>query len=235
MSMLYVSDPDTKIGIEENRIIAEYKDGTRHSLPIENMEGITLLTKAHISTNCMEACLYRGIPVSFFSKRGRYFGRLVSTGHVDAPLQRMQSALYDTGFSLELARRIIRAKVKNQLVVLRRYAKSKKISIQDLDSKMQTYLHKLEGVETIPELIGYEGQCARLYFDGLSRCIDPEFAFHGRSRRPPRDEFNSLISLGYSVLLNEIYNEIENKGLNPYFGFMHRDAEKHPSGSKSYL
>ena len=166
MSMLYVSDPDTKIGIEENRIIAEYKDGTRHSLPIENMEGITLLTKAHISTNCMEACLYRGIPVSFFSKRGRYFGRLVSTGHVDAPLQRMQSALYDTGFSLELARRIIRAKVKNQLVVLRRYAKSKKISIQDLDMMLLLYRGRKERrpERMFPACIMTRNKCNDLFF-----------------------------------------------------------------------
>lgn len=53
--------------------------------------------------------------------------------------------------------------------------------------------------------------------------------FHGRSRRPPLDEFNSMIGLGYSVLMNEIYGKIEEKGLNPYFGFMHRDAENHPT------
>ena len=54
--------------------------------------------------------------------------------------------------------------------------------------------------------------------------INEEFVFHGRSRRPPIDEFNSMIGLGYSVLMNEIYGKIEEKGLNPYFGFIHRDA-----------
>ena len=53
--------------------------------------------------------------------------------------------------------------------------------------------------------------------------------FQGRSRRPPKDEFNSMISLGYSLLMNEVYCKIEMKGLNPYFGFIHRDAEKHPT------
>ena len=59
-----------------------------------------------------------------------------------------------------------------------------------------------------------------------------DFVFQGRSRRPPLDEFNSMIGLGYSVLMNEIYGKIEAKGLNPYFGFMHRDAEKHPNSCK---
>ena len=59
--------------------------------------------------------------------------------------------------------------------------------------------------------------------------IDTDFKFHGRKKQPPRDEFNSMISLGYSVLMNELYAKIEAKGLNPYFGFMHRDKEKHPT------
>ena len=81
----------------------------------------------------------------------------------------------------------------------------------------------------IEEIIGYEGQAAKFYFRGLSKCIEREFQFNGRSRRPPKDEFNSMISLGYSILMNELYCKIEMKGLNPYFGFIHRDAEKHPT------
>ena len=235
VSILYVSDSDAKLSFAENRVIAVYPDGTKHSLPVESVESITLLTKVQISTQCMEECLYRGIPVSFFSKGGRYFGRLVSTGHANAALQRQQSALYDTPFAVELSRRIISAKIRNQLVVMRRYAKSKAMDIQDLDGKIGIYMKKVPEMDTIEEIMGYEGQCAKLYFQGLSRCIEPEFSFHGRSRRPPMDPFNSLISLGYSVLMNEIYNEIETKGLHPYFGFMHRDAEKHPTLASDML
>jgi CRISPR-associated protein Cas1 len=88
---------------------------------------------------------------------------------------------------------------------------------------------KTEHSQTIPELMGYEGQGAKDYFDGLSKLIRQEFVFHGRSKRPPLDEFNSMISLGYSVIMNEVYSKIEGKGLNPYFGFMHRDKENHPT------
>jgi CRISPR-associated protein Cas1 len=77
--------------------------------------------------------------------------------------------------------------------------------------------------------MGFEGQGAKAYFDGLSNLINPQFEFHGRSKRPPMDEFNSMISLGYSVIMNEVYSKIEEKGLNPYFGFMHRDKENHPT------
>ena len=235
LSILYISDPDTKIGFVENRVVATYPDGMEHSLPVESVESITLLTKVQLSTKCMEQCLKRGIPVAFFSKGGHYFGRLVSTGHVNAALQRQQAALYDTPFAIEFSRRIITAKVKNQLVVMRRYAKSRKIDLENLEDKIQIFARKIARVETIEEIMGYEGQCAKLYFQGLSMCIEDEFTFKGRSRRPPRDPFNSLISLGYSALMNEIYNEIETKGLNPYFGFMHRDAENHPTLASDML
>ena len=120
-------------------------------------------------------------------------------------------------------------------IIIYRYARSRAIAVQDLDDKIRIYAKKVPEMDTLEAIMGYEGQCAKLYFQGLSRCIEPEFSFHGRSRRPPMDPFNSLISLGYSVLLNEIYNEIETKGLHPYFGFMHRDAEKHPTLASDML
>ena len=199
MSILYISDPEAKVGFVDNRVVATYSDGMEHSLPVESVESITLLTKVQLSTKCMEQCLKRGIPVAFFSKGGRYFGRLVSTGHVNAALQRRQAALYNKPFALELSRRIITAKIKNQLVVMRRYAKSKEVDLHKQEEHMRIFAKKIAAVDTVEEIMGYEGQSAKLYFQGLAKCIDSEFAFKGRSRRPPLDPFNSLISLGYSV------------------------------------
>ena len=82
---------------------------------------------------------------------------------------------------------------------------------------------------TAQEIMGYEGQAAKAYFNGMSKVIKPSFKFNGRNRRPPRDEFNSMISLGYSILMSELMGKIEAKGLNPYFGFLHSDRENHPT------
>ena len=73
------------------------------------------------------------------------------------------------------------------------------------------------------------GSAARSYFFALGTLINPDFRFRGRSRRPPQDPFNSMISLGYSIILNEIYGKLEGKGLNAYFGILHQDREKHPT------
>ena len=131
MSLIYVSDPGSVIGISGNRFTVAYKDGRVRSIASEIVEGITLFGVSQLTTQCMEECMKRGIPVAFLSKGGRYFGRHVSTGHIKAELQRKQSSLYDTSFSLSLSKQIIRAKIRNQQTVLRRYSVNKRVDVED--------------------------------------------------------------------------------------------------------
>ncbi len=229
MSLLYVNENSACIGIEANRFVVKYADGMKKMIPAETLESIAIMGYAQMTTQCVRECLRRGIPVSYYSKGGSYFGRLQSTGHINAKRQRQQCALYQSDFALQFSKKIIRAKLKNQLVVLRRYEKSKNCSVGEQLNQIRNCREKVAECLYIPEIMGYEGQGAKAYFSGLSKLIDSEFVFNGRSKRPPQDEFNSMISLGYSILLNEIYGKIEAKGLNPYFGFLHRDNEKHPT------
>ena len=165
MSVLYIVENGAILGVEANRLKIKYKDGHLRSLPIETLEGITLLGKNQLTTQCMEACMIKGIPVSFFSKGGRYFGRLMSTGHVKAELQRKQSALYDTEFAVDLSKRLVIAKINNQITVLRRYAKSRNKDVDQNVFNMQNSKKNVWNVSSIPEIIGYEGTAARSYFD----------------------------------------------------------------------
>ena len=229
MSYLYINENGAQVGINHQRVTIHFENDLIKSIPIETLEGIVILGKSQITAQCTEKLLSKGISVSYFSKGGRYFGRLMSTGHVKADLQRVQSDLYDQEFALCFSKRIIDAKMRNQLVVMRRYAKSKNIEMKDCIKQVTCSIQKIKQCSTISEINGHEGTAAKYYFMGLSKCIDSEFEFKGRNRRPPQDPFNSLISLGYSILMNEIYNEVEIRGLNPYFGFMHRDSEKHPT------
>ena len=229
MSLLYVNEGGVTIGISENRCKVQYKDGMTKEIPLETLESITVLGGAQISTQCMQTCLQKGIPVAFFSKGGRYFGRLQSTNHVNAERQRLQCTLYEDPFAVELSRIIVQGKISNQMVVLRRYGRSKGEDIGKYLNTMLQCKRKIESCTEIDEIMGYEGHAARAYFSGLAEVIEPDFKFRGRSKRPPKDEFNSMISLGYSILMNILYSNIETKGLNPYFGFMHRDREKHPT------
>ena len=119
MSLLYINENGAVIGIDGCRCTIKYADGMKRSLPIESLEAITIMGKSQMTTQCTAECLKRGIPVSYFSKGGVYFGRLQSTGHINVARQRKQCALYDTEFSIKLAKRIIDAKLRNQSVVLR--------------------------------------------------------------------------------------------------------------------
>ena len=195
MGLLYVNENGAQIGYEANKCVVNYKDGLKKLIPIESLEGITIMGQSQMTAKCTEECLKRGIPVVYFSKGGVYFGRVMSTSHINAGRQRMQSALYDTEFAVELGKRILSAKIKNQSVVLRRYEKSRNIRLEEEQKMLSICRGKIENSRRIEEIIGYEGQAAKFYFRGLSKCIEREFQFNGRSRRPPKDEFNSMISL----------------------------------------
>ena len=228
MSYLYVCEQGAVIGYEGSRFQVKYKDDMLKSIPAETLEMIQVFGKIQLTTQCMEECLQRGIGVVFYSSYGSYFGRLISTNHVNVARQRMQAALTDD-FKLEFSKNIIRAKIQNQVVILRRYERYRAYDATQEIEQMLRLCSKLPQCSTIEEIMGYEGAAARSYFSALGNLIDPDFYFEKRTRRPPLDPFNSMISLGYSVILNEIYGKLEGKGLNPYFGMLHQDHEKHPT------
>lgn len=230
MSYLYVCEQGACIGIQGNRFQVKCKDGMLKSIPMETLEVIEIFGKIQITTQCMVECLKRGVNVIFYSTNGAYFGRLISTTHVNVQRQRKQAEIGNNeAFKLEFSRKIISAKRRNQMVVLRRYARHRKVDIDRSMVEMQIMQKKVICAKTIEQIMGYEGTAAKIYFKILSMLIDSDFSFSGRSRRPPMDPFNSMISLGYSIILNEIYGKIEGRGLNPYFGIMHKDREKHPT------
>lgn len=231
MSYLYVSDQSAVISYSANRFQVKYKDGMLKSIPAEMLEVIEVFGNVQITTQCLRECLQRGINIIYYSTKGAYFGRVISPGHVNVFRQRRQAELgKDEKFCLEFSKKIIDAKIHNQIVVLRRYARNSRENIDRPVAEMKYMQQKVvEMAKSVDQLMGYEGNAARIYFRTLGKLIDPEFAFTGRNRRPPLDPFNSMLSLGYSIILNEIYGKLEGKGLNPYFGMLHQDREKHPT------
>lgn len=231
MSYLYVTEQGAMLSFNANRFEVKHKNGLLHSIPAETLEMIELFGNIHMTTRCMQECLKRGINVVFFSSYGSYYGRLISTNHVNVRRQRLQADIgKNMAFLLRLDKRMVSAKVHNQIVVLQRYSQACRSRVVEELKTMKIMEKKIHNCEhSIDELMGFEGFAARAYFKGIGKIIDPDFRFNKRTRIPPRDPFNSMISLGYSILLNEIYGKIEGKGLNPYFGVLHQDREKHPT------
>lgn len=228
MSYLYINENGANISVEESYVKVAYKDGLMKKIPIETLDSIQIFSKANMTTPCTIECMKREIVVAYYSKSGSYFGRLESTGHINVERQRQQCRLYNTDFSLNLGKKIISAKIHNQKVILKRYLRNSRKTLDEEIKMLKIQEEKVCCAKNVNQIMGYEGIAARYYFQGLSQLIDKQFAFTGRNRRPPKDEFNSMISLGYSILMNEYYGKIVAHGLNPYFGFIHSDKERHP-------
>lgn len=229
MGYLYITEHGAKISFTSNCVKIQYPEGQYKNIPVETLENISIFCNAQVTTQCLVECMKRGITVSYYSSGGRYYGRLETLEHVHTERQRRQVGLYNSDFALEFGKKTLRAKIKNQEVLLRRYARNKDCDITDEIKMMDNFYRKMKESDSITQMMGYEGGAAKSYFHGLSKVTDDKFQFNGRSKRPPEDEFNAMLSLGYSIIMNEIYGIIAEKGLNPYFGFVHRDKEKHPS------
>ncbi len=230
MSFLYVYERGAKIGVQENCIIVE-SDNLKRTLPIEGVESVIMFGDASLSSNSVKQFMERDINLTWLSSRGKFYGRLESTRNVDINRQRRQFACgEDKEFCLELSKRIVIAKVKNQITVLRRYKRNRPaVNIENEIDAMSNILPSIDSVSRKEELMGHEGIAARYYYKSLGRLVDKEFAFSGRNRQPPRDPFNSLLSFAYTLVMYDVYSAAVNRGLNPYASFLHSIRKGHPA------
>lgn len=224
MCYVYLSDDGAKLRKRGNRFMVTREDEVLLELPEESLEGLVLTNSVHLSSQAAVSLLQRGVPTTWISTHGKFFGRLESTRHVDVFRQRRQVLAVGSDFALQFSKRIISAKVHNQLIILRRsvrYMECVQPSVEKALAKLQIIKRKVASVENVRRLMGYEGLAVRYYFQALGQTMPEDFAFKVRSKRPPLDEFNALLSFGYTLVQDEVYTALCNHGLNPYFGMMH--------------
>jgi len=230
MSHLYIVGNGSRLGIDGGYFVIEQKDGLIRKIPKETLESIVIFGNCSVTTPCINSLLANNIPVSYFSSKGKYFGRFVSTSNQNIVRIKKQFFLCENkGFRTEISKKFLAGKISNQKVVLKRYSDNNNIDITQNMIQIKSAEKKIILCDSGETLMGYEGTAAKYYFDGLSKLVKKEFAFDGRKKRPPRDPFNSMLSLGYTLLMYEIYAEIESRSLNPYAGFLHRDQYSHPA------
>lgn len=229
MGNIYVYEQGSVITIKENRLIITKVSKKIETIPIELIDGVMIFGNIQISTQSIHKLLSKGINITYLSKRGYNFGRLENTNKVNIERQRLQfRQSEDMFYSLEISKEFIKGKIKNQRTVLLRANKYlQNEEIKENIKIMKRYIVKIEYVEDIESLMGMEGFCAKIYFDSVNYILNEEYRFKKRSKRPPKDPFNSIISFGYALLYNEVFNIIGSKGLSPYVGFLHKDRNKH--------
>ena len=129
MSYLYVCEQGATIGYEANRFQVKYKNDLLKSVPAETLEMIEVFGNIQMTTQCMTECLKKGVSVIYYSANGAYYGRLISTNHVNVGRQRKQAAMSEE-LKSNLARKMIDAKIRNQCVILRRYTRNGSIDTE---------------------------------------------------------------------------------------------------------
>lgn len=229
MPIIYITEHGSELGIKNGRFEIRKDKILLKSIPCKVVDGITIIGRVQVTSQCAIYCLNNEINILYMSIVGNVFGMTTTYRHINQTRQRKQIELYNDSFRIPLAKKTIPAKIYNQFIVLRRYEKSKGINNSQESKMMLICMKKIKTANSMEKIIGYEGSAAKYYFSGLSKCVDKNYVFKGRSRRPARDEFNMLLNMGYHILLGTVLNCIEHKGLNPYMGFIHCDNKKHPS------
>ena len=233
LNVLYVTNPDSYLVKDGDTVIVRVKEEKIARIPLLNLEGIVCFGYMGMSPQLMGECADRNIGVSFVSPSGRFLARVSGRVSGNVLLRKRQYALSDDPVvSAEIALACVFGKLLNQRTVLNRFRRDHPQYITD---------RFLENVNRITEVIeflkdmkeyslevirGYEGFSSKYYFDCFDDLIlsdDEVFFFEIRTKRPPLDRVNAMLSFVYTLISHDIRSALETVGLDPQVGFLHRD------------
>ena len=231
---LHVVSPKARVGRSGESLLLETEEG-KQKVAIEQIDSVLIHGYGQLSTQALHLCAYRGVAVGWLSFGGRFVaGTSASPGRVQQRI-RQYAALSDTNVCVELSRKTVHAKVESQLRYLLRASRGEhecRAAIQqDLD-RVREALSKVPSATSIDTLRGLEGIAAKSYFAALPRLlssrVDPRMTPNGRSKHPPADRFNALLSFGYGMLFSLVHRTLLGVGLEPAFGFFHQPRSAAP-------
>ncbi|HLH89407.1 MAG TPA: CRISPR-associated endonuclease Cas1 [Xanthobacteraceae bacterium] len=233
---LYVQEPGARVGKSGEVLVVETEAG-KTQVPLGDVSELVLQGPISLTTPAVAALLREEIPVTWASTGGWVLGHTVSTGHRNVSIRIDQyRAAFDERKSFGLARGIVAAKIKNTRVFLRRNFKAGDEAARDgaLDA-LARLAERAPHAATEAELLGIEGEAAARYFALFPTMLGegardfPEFAFDKRTRRPPADPVNAMLSYAYSLLTRTWHNALSAVGFDPYLGFYHKPRFGRPA------
>jgi CRISPR-associated protein Cas1 len=228
---LYLNSQGFRVGKSGEVLQVKEKDKTVQEVRIGEICQVNLFGNIQISTQAVQSLCEAGVPVSYFSMGGYFYGITTGMNTKNVALRRSQFRLADSEwFPLSLARSLVAGKIRNQRTMLQRnHIEPKRQSL----GLMKAMAERAERAESLDALLGIEGTAARAYFEEFAGMIKPgeeaeappsgfSFDFEGRNRRPPRDPVNALLSLAYSMLARDLTIACYAVGFDPYLGFYHQ-------------
>ena len=230
---LYLNTQGLQIGKSGNILRIKEKDTVVQEIRIGETCQVNLFGNVQLTTQALQALCEHEVPICYFSQGGWFYGITQGLGVRNIALRREQFRLADDPiFRLSIARSLVAGKIRNQRTMLQRNHVEPP---SDKVSRLKELCDDAEQAQSIEQLLGVEGNAARIYFENLSGMIkardpidDPAessdfaFDFTHRNRRPPRDPVNALLSLAYSLLAKDLTIVCHAVGFDPFLGFYHQ-------------
>jgi len=204
LNTLYVTTPDTYLRLDNDTLRVEVNHETRLRVPLHHLSAVVCFGHIGLSAPLMHRLAEGGVALVLLDDNGRFKARLEGAVSGNVLLRQAQfQRVADPVFTLDMARASVAGKIKNTRQVLQRGAREAKSedeakALARLADDLAAGLRALPGTASLDSLRGVEGEAARQYFSGLSLLVRPDqraaFAMDGRTRRPPRDRFNAMLS-----------------------------------------
>lgn len=232
LNTLYVTTQGAYLGREGETVSVRVEHETKLRVPIHTLGGIVCFGQVSCSPPLMEACVERGVSISFLSEHGRFWARVEGPVAGNVLLRREQYRRADRmDASSKIARALIVGKVANCRTVLMRAARDRPEgegggSLREAALRLGKIMEELAREQELDVLRGSEGDASRAYFSAFDDLIvsqKEDFFFRERTRRPPLDNMNALLSFLYTLLAHDVAAALSVVGLDPAVGFLHRD------------
>ena len=231
LNTLYLTTPETYLRLDNDTLRVEVDHETRLRVPLHHLSAVVCFGHIGLSAPLMHRLAEGGIALVLLDDNGRFKARLEGAVSGNVLLRQAQfQRVADAAFTLDMAGACVAGKIKNTRQVLLRGAREAKSddeakTLARLADDLAASLRALPAAASLDALRGLEGEAARQYFSGLSLLVRPDqreaFAMDGRTRRPPRDRFNAVLSFLYAMWMNDCRSALEAAGLDPQVGFLH--------------
>jgi len=216
---------------KQNTIYFVYKNENneiiKKPLPIEKIYSIYCHARITIRSGALAYLMQHGIPVHFFNKFGFYEGSFYPRETLVSGELLIRQVEHYLNFSkrIELAKEFVKGSLQNILVNLKYYRKEDE-SLNEEIEKISKFLVEIENVNSIQELMALEGNAREIYYQSWNKFLPEKFRFEKRSRQPPENMINALISFGNSLVYSVCLTEIYNTQLNPTISYLHEPFER---------
>lgn len=232
MAVLYVVEQGAVISKRGDVLVVSREHETLRSVPAFALDQLVVFGRVQLTAPVRDYLLEREIDTVFMTRSGRFRGRLTSYTGGNIELRQAQfRRCEDQDFLVDLGQRFVEGKLSNCRAVLRRHQRRlQNAEVERGLLRLRKTLGLLERATTLDEVRGYEGDGSASYFGCVSHLLrQPGFEFARRSRRPPLDPFNALLSFGYTMLLGTVMTAVYLVGLEPYLGALHTPTKGRPS------